>query len=72
MEKLIICFTGEIASGKDVSKEYLEKKYGAQSLKFSSLLRDALNCLGIESNRNNLIKLSTWSRENFEIGRAHV
>lgn len=65
MEKLILCFTGLIASGKDVSKKYLEEKYGAKSLRFSSLLREALDCLGVENNRDNIIKLSTWSRESF-------
>ncbi len=65
MEKLILCFTGLIASGKDVSKKYLEEKHGAKSLRFSSLLRDALDCLGVEANRDNIIKLSTWSRDSF-------
>jgi len=65
MDKLILCFVGQIASGKDVAKKYLEKKYGAESLRFSSVLRDALICLGVEGNRDNIIKLSTWSRENF-------
>lgn len=65
MDKLILCFVGLIASGKDVAKKYLEKEYGAESLRFSSILRDSLNCLGVETSRDNIIKLSTWSRENF-------
>lgn len=65
MNKLILCFVGQIASGKEVVKKYLEAEYGAKSLRFSSILRDALDCLGIEDNRDNIIKLSTWSRETF-------
>lgn len=65
MEKLILCFTGQIASGKEVSKNYLEEKYGASSIKMSSLLRSALDALGVEKTRDNLMKLSTWSRETF-------
>ncbi len=65
MNKLILCFVGQIASGKDVLKKYLENEYGAKSLRFSSILRDALDCLGVENNRDNIIKLSTWSRSTF-------
>lgn len=65
MDKLIICFVGLIASGKDAAKKYLEKEYGATSFRFSSVLRDALDCLGIENSRDNLINLSVWARENF-------
>ena len=65
MDKLIICFVGLIASGKDVAKKYLEEKYGASSFRFSSVLRDALDCLGLESSRDNMINISTWARETF-------
>lgn len=65
MNKLILCFVGQIASGKEVVKKYLENDYGAKSLRFSSILRDALDCLGVEDNRDNIIKLSTWSRSTF-------
>ena len=65
MKKMIICFTGLMASGKDVAKKYLEKNHQATSFRFSSVLRDALDCLNIEASRNNLINLSTWDRENF-------
>jgi dephospho-CoA kinase len=65
MPKTILCFVGLIASGKDASKKYLEEKYGATSFRFSSILREALDALGIEKNRDNLITLSTWARQNF-------
>jgi dephospho-CoA kinase len=64
-KKIIIGFTGLIASGKEVSKKYLEKKYQATSFKFSTVLREALDCLGLEQSRDNLIALSTWSRQTF-------
>jgi len=65
MDKLIICFVGLIASGKDAAKKYLEEKYGATSFRFSSVLRDALDALGLESSRDNMINISTWARETF-------
>ncbi|MBN2854174.1 AAA family ATPase [Patescibacteria group bacterium] len=65
MDKLIICFVGLIASGKDAAKKYLEEKYGAESFRFSSILRETLDALGVEKSRDNLILLSTWARENF-------
>ncbi len=65
MDKLVICFVGLIASGKDAVKKYLEEKYGAESFRFSSILRETLDALGVEKNRDNLILLSTWARENF-------
>lgn len=65
MDKLIICFVGLIASGKDAAKKYLEEKYGANSFRFSSVLRDALDALGLESSRDNMINISTWARETF-------
>jgi dephospho-CoA kinase len=54
-----------MASGKDASKKYLEEKYGAVSFRFSSILREALDLLGIEQNRDNLITISVWARQNF-------
>lgn len=65
MDKLILCFVGLIASGKDAAKKHLETKYDAKSYRFSSVLRDALDCLGIETKRDNLITLSTWARNTF-------
>lgn len=64
-KKIIIGFTGLIASGKEIAKQYLEKKYQATSFKFSSVLREVLDCLGLEQSRDNLMTLSTWSRQTF-------
>ncbi len=64
-EKKIIGLVGPIASGKGTAKKYLQEKYGAVEFRFSSILRDALDILGIEQTRDNIIALSTWGRENF-------
>lgn len=63
--KKIIGLVGPIASGKGTVKNYLQDKYGAVEFRFSSILRDALDILGIEQKRDNMIALSTWGRENF-------
>jgi len=65
MAKIILGFVGQIASGKDVSKKYLEKKYGAQSCRFSTILRDVLTRIGVEIKRENLQKVSTALRQTF-------
>jgi dephospho-CoA kinase len=62
MAKLILGFTGPIASGKEVAKKYIETNYGGSNFKFSSILRDILNYLDVENNRDNLIDLSTFLR----------
>jgi len=65
MPKIILGFTGLIASGKDASKKYLEAKYGAKSFRFSTILRDVLSRLDVTITRDNMITLSTWARETF-------
>ncbi len=65
MAKLIIGLVGPIASGKDVTKKYLEQKYNAKNCKFSTPLRDILNRLFVETSRNNLIDLSTMLRQRY-------
>ncbi len=65
MNKKVIGLVGLIASGKGVVKNYLIKNYNAVEFRFSSILREALDILGIEQTRDNIINLSTWSRENF-------
>lgn len=65
MPKIIIGLTGLIASGKDVSKKYLEQTYGAKSFRFSTILRDVLTRLDLPISRDNTIKISTVLRENF-------
>jgi dephospho-CoA kinase len=65
MSKLILGFTGLIASGKDISKKYLQDKYQAQGFRFSTVLRDVLTRLGLEVNRDNLIDISVCLRQTF-------
>ena len=65
MSKMILGFTGPIASGKEVVKKYLENKYGADSFKFSNILRHILDYLDIDQNRDNLIALSTFLRQQY-------
>jgi len=65
MKKIIIGLVGEIASGKDVTKKYLEKNYGASCHKFSTILRDLLKRLYLPINRENLQDISTILRQRF-------
>ncbi len=65
MPKIIIGLVGPIASGKDVSKKYLEEKYNASSYKFSTVLRDMLKRLYLPVNRENMQDLSFDLRGRF-------
>ena len=65
MKKIIIGLVGEIASGKDVTKKYLEENYGASCHKFSAILRDVLKRLYVPITRENMQNISTNLREIF-------
>ncbi len=65
MNKLILAFTGEMWCGKWTAVDYLVKKYGWVSYKFSQILRDLLNRLYLEQSRENLQKISTILRKEF-------
>ena len=65
-EKIILGLVGEIASGKGTTYNYLSKKYDVGYHRFSTILRDILDRLHKEINRENMQKLSTILRENFE------
>lgn len=65
MKKIIFGLVGEISSGKGTVCDYLIKKYHAGYHRYSTILRDILNRLHLENNRENLQKLSTVLRENF-------
>lgn len=56
--KKIIGLVGPMASGKDVTKKYIEEKYGAKSVKFSQIIRDVLNRLRISIDRKNMQDLT--------------
>lgn len=63
--KIIIGFTGLMASGKDAAKKYLEEKYGAKSFRFSSIMRDVLTRIHVEISRKNIQLVSQCLRETF-------
>lgn len=65
MKKMIIGLVGEIASGKDVTKKYLEEHYGASCHKFSAILRDVLKRLYMPITRENMQNISTILRQTF-------
>ena len=64
-KKVILGVSGEIASGKDTVGNYLAEAHGASKLRFSQPLRDMLDRLGIEQNRENMAKLSLYIRKAF-------
>ena len=63
MAKIIIGLSGQIASGKEVVKKYLESRCGGVSFKFSDILRNILDDLDVPTERGNIIKLSTFLRQ---------
>lgn len=65
MKKIIIGFTGLIASGKGTATSYLEEKYRAKQYKFSTILRDMASRIYLEHTRDNLIKMSETLRHTF-------
>lgn len=65
MQKIILGVAGEIATGKGTVSEYLIKKHGASSYRFSTALRDIAKRMHLEESRENLQKLSSLMRDNF-------
>ncbi|MFZ4632266.1 MAG: AAA family ATPase [Patescibacteria group bacterium] len=65
MAKIILGLVGEIASGKDVTKKYLEDNYGANCHRFSTILRDLLSRLYMPITRENMQNISTILRQQF-------
>jgi dephospho-CoA kinase len=65
MAKIILGLVGEIASGKDVTKKYLEDNYGANCHRFSTILRDLLGRLYMRVTRENMQNISTVLRAQF-------
>ncbi|MEI7452431.1 MAG: hypothetical protein WCK37_04505 [Candidatus Falkowbacteria bacterium] len=66
-KKIIIGLTGKIACGKGITKKYIMSKYGdrAADYRFSTILRDVLNRLDVETGRENLQKISLALRTTF-------
>jgi dephospho-CoA kinase len=65
MSKVILGLAGEIAAGKGTVAKYIVEKYSGSIHRFSTMLRDVLNRMYIEINRENMQKISTILRENF-------
>lgn len=65
MPKLILGFTGKLASGKNVCQNYINENYNSDSFRFSTALRDVLNRLYIPISRANLQDLSLALRTTF-------
>ena len=63
--KIILGLAGEIAGGKGTVARHIEEKYKGVSYRFSTALRDVARRMGLEENRENLQKISTIFRENF-------
>lgn len=64
-KKVILGFTGLMASGKGTVAKYLEQTYNASTYRFSTMLRDALNRFYLPHTRDNLIKISEIIRNTF-------
>jgi dephospho-CoA kinase len=64
-KRIIICLVGEIACGKGAVVDYLVKKYGASSCRYSIILRDILDRVYQGQTRENLTNLSDFLRKNF-------
>ena len=65
MKKIVLAFTGKLASGKDTATEYFVKKYSAGHVKFSHSLRDTLDRLGLGQSREHMQELSRILRVQF-------
>lgn len=65
MRKIIIGFSGLLASGKGTAAKYLEQKYKASSYRFSTIMRDMLHRIYLEQTRDNMIKMSETIRATF-------
>ena len=64
-KKIIIGLVSQIAGGKGTSAQYLKKECGASIYRFSTMLRDVLKRLYLETDRHNMQTISTVLRGNF-------
>lgn len=64
-KKIIIGLVGKIAAGKGTVAKYLEENYGANTYRFSTMLRDVMDRLYQDKNRENLQTVSTLLRQYF-------
>ncbi|NQU77735.1 AAA family ATPase [Candidatus Falkowbacteria bacterium] len=66
-QKQIIGVTGTYSAGKDTVAEYLKNK-GFSHFSCSDILRDEAEKMGLEKNRDNLIKIGNDLRRQFGVG----
>jgi dephospho-CoA kinase len=64
-DKIILGFTGLMACGKGTAAKYLKEKYGADTFRFSTMLRDVLDRLYLPQSRENFQIISPLLRETF-------
>ena len=64
-DKIILGFTGLIACGKGTATQYLKEQYGAETFRFSTMLRDVLDRLYLGHSRENMSGISRILREFF-------
>lgn len=64
-KKIIIGLVGKIAAGKGTIAKHLEENYGANTYRFSTMLRDVMDRLYQDKNRENLQTVSTLLRQYF-------
>ena len=64
-KKIILGFVGLIASGKGTACQYLNQNHGADTFRFSTILRDIADRLYLEQNRQNLQDISLILRQKF-------
>ena len=63
--KIIIGFTGLLASGKGTAAKYLGERYRASTYRFSSILRDICRRAHLAQTRDNFVKMSECLRDTF-------
>jgi dephospho-CoA kinase len=64
-ENIILAIVGPIGSGKGTASSFLERRYAAKTFKSSGPLREVLEVLHLEVNREHMQLLSRVLRENF-------
>lgn len=63
--KIILGIAGEMAAGKGTIAKHIEKEHSGGAHRFSDALRDVARRMHLEESRQNLQKISTIFRENF-------
>ncbi|MEI6587917.1 MAG: AAA family ATPase [Candidatus Moraniibacteriota bacterium] len=63
--KIILGIAGEIGSGKGMIARHIKEKYKGSYHQFSAVLRDVANRMHLEESRENLQKISSIFRQNF-------